>query len=58
MSIQIETILFCDVCSKNNSGDDRNKSAKEIRKTRKLDGWVNKGKNDYCKECWEELKKK
>ena len=52
MSVMIETLVFCDGCGENYGGDDRERTAYMIRKTRKEhQGWVQRGKKDYCDEC-------
>lgn len=51
MSIQIETLVFCDGCGANCNGDDRTNSAKRIRATRSLSGWIQRGSKDYCPKC-------
>lgn len=57
MSISIETIVCCDGCDENNGGDDRYMSAKDIRAERKLYGWTQIGKKDYCPSCSEKMKR-
>lgn len=56
MSVAIETVVYCDGCGENCCGDDRNYTAKEIRKSRKIDGWKQVGSKDYCPECYKKLK--
>lgn len=52
MSVVIERLIFCDECSYNKSGDDRNYlTIKEMRTTRKAEGWVQRGSKDYCSDC-------
>jgi len=51
MSVTIETLVFCDGCGENHSGDDRSFSAAYIRNSRKAMGWIRKGSKDYCPEC-------
>ena len=52
MTVVIETLIFCDGCNENYNGDDRYKTAKEIRKDRKNNmGWVQRGSKDYCEIC-------
>jgi hypothetical protein len=52
MSVTIETIVACNLCGENKGADDRSYNAKQIRAIRKGEGWVNRGKEDYCPECW------
>ena len=56
MSVVIETIVLCDECGHQNSGDDRNLDAKEIRRNRREIGWIQVGKRDYCQNCAEKIK--
>lgn len=56
MTVIIETLVFCDGCGENCSGDDREQTAYHIRKSRKECGWVQRGKKDYCAECKGTLK--
>lgn len=56
MSAVIETILLCDECGHQNSGDDRHLNARQIREVRSRAGWVNIGSKDYCPNCWEKRK--
>lgn len=58
MSVVIETLVFCDGCSENLSADDRSFSAAHIRENRKRAGWYQKGKLDYCPECWSKLQRR
>lgn len=59
MSVVIETLVFCDTCGENLSGDDRSSTAAEIRKNRKKWGWVQIGSKDYCcPKCKETAAKK
>ncbi len=58
MSAVIETIVLCDDCGHQNSGDDRNLNAAEIRATRKTIGWIQIGKLDYCMHCAPKYQKK
>lgn len=51
MSVVIETLVICDGCDDACGGDDRDRTAKEIRASRKSYGWVQRGKKDYCDEC-------
>jgi hypothetical protein len=51
MSIYIERICACDGCGENLGGDDRDKSAKEIRWNRRQQGWVYRNGYDFCAEC-------
>lgn len=47
-----ETLVICDDCSDNGSGgDDRDLTATEIRKRRKVYGWIQRGSKDYCDNC-------
>lgn len=55
MSVVIETLVFCDGCSENHSGDDRSSSAKQIRASRKREGWIQRGSKDYCESCAKKL---
>lgn len=57
MSVTIETLVFCDGCGENCSGDDRSKTAAAIRKSRKESGWMQVGKLDYCERCTARLLK-
>lgn len=56
MSCTIEIIIACDICGENNGGDDRHKSARQIRTDRKREGWVYRDGNDFCPKCAEELR--
>lgn len=56
MSVVIETLVCCDGCGHNNSGDDRHLPAYEIRKNRAKEGWRKIGQKDYCPKCVESLK--
>jgi hypothetical protein len=56
VSVSIETIVFCDDCGEQNSGDDRALNAKEIRKKRREWGWIQVGKRDYCGDCAKKIK--
>lgn len=58
MSVAIETIVLCDNCGHQNSGDDRNLSARQIRKSRGLCGWIQRGSKDYCEQCAPKFKKR
>ncbi len=51
MSVVIETLVFCDDCSHQNSGDDRALNARQIRASRKQSGWIQRGSKDYCPDC-------
>lgn len=52
MSVVIETLVLCDDCGDQRSGDDRHKNAAQIRADRKqYDGWVQIGMQDYCQKC-------
>lgn len=51
MSIIIETLVFCDGCNDNCAGDDRSSNARQIRRDRKLYGWIQIGSKDYCGLC-------
>jgi hypothetical protein len=51
MSVVIETLVICDGCGENCSGDDGGKNARDIRATRKLYGWIQRGSLDYCEIC-------
>ena len=56
MSVVIETLVFCDRCGENSCGDDREQTAKAIRKSRKSAGWIQRGSKDYCGECADKIK--
>ncbi len=58
MSVRIETLVFCDGCDDNSSADDHSLTAKEIRKNRKLEGWIQVGSKDFCAECAVKRKEK
>jgi hypothetical protein len=47
----IEVLVICDDCSDAYGGDDRDKTAAEIRATRKRYGWIQRGSRDYCDKC-------
>lgn len=51
MSAIIETIVCCDDCGHQNNGDDRHKTAAQIRHDRKRVGWIQIGSKDYCEKC-------
>ncbi len=51
MSVVIETLVFCDDCGDNATGDDRSFSAAHIRENRKQAGWIRVGSKDYCGNC-------
>lgn len=51
MNVIIETLVLCDDCGEQNSGDDRSLNAKEIRAGRRKTGWIQVGKLDYCPNC-------
>lgn len=51
MSAVIETIVLCDECGEQCSGDDRHSPAHVIRKLRSQFGWIQKGSKDYCQNC-------
>jgi len=51
VSAVIETIVLCDECGNQCSGDDRNLPARRIREQRKRIGWIQIGSRDYCQEC-------
>lgn len=51
MSAVIETLVLCDDCGHQNSGDDRNLNAAQIRANRKKCGWIQIGSTDYCARC-------
>lgn len=57
MSVVIETLVFCDDCGHQCSGDDRAKTAAMIRKGRKASGWIQIGSKDYCEKCASRNKK-
>lgn len=56
MSVVIETLVLCDNCGQQNSGDDRSMSATQIRAGRKKYGWTQRGKLDYCDRCSEAMR--
>lgn len=58
MSVVVETLVFCDGCEDNCNGDDRSYSAGEIRRHRKLNGWIQVGAKDYCPDCAAERARK
>jgi len=49
--VVIELLVICDDCSEAYGGDDRDKTAAEIRATRKRYGWIQQGSKDYCERC-------
>jgi len=51
MSVVIETIVYCDGCGDNHSGDQRNYTAKYQRESNKAEGWVQRGSKDFCQKC-------
>lgn len=51
MSAIIETLVLCDDCGQQNSGDDRSSNAANIRANRKKIGWIQIGSRDYCDKC-------
>ncbi len=51
MSVVIETLVLCDDCGHQCSGDDRYKNARQIRRDRKSGGWIQIGSKDYCNKC-------
>ena len=51
MSAVTETIVLCDDCGDQCSGDDRNLPAYRIRENRKRHGWIMVGKRDFCEKC-------
>ncbi len=51
MSAVIETLVICDDCGQQNSGDDRSLNATQIRANRKRWGWIQVGSKDYCDKC-------
>jgi len=55
MSLVVHRFIYCDDCGENNGGDDREKSANQIRVGRKSEGWKVGPPKDYCPDC---LKKK
>lgn len=51
MSATIDTIVQCDDCGEQCSGDDRHLPAYRIREQRRRVGWIQIGSRDYCEKC-------